>query len=74
MLVIRIFLKIPKNLQCIFEMQKFSDFVKKIHNHFSDLVPDQDTFIIKIDIQGFECKVNYFSIILSLNVYLELLN
>jgi hypothetical protein len=25
----------------------------------TDLLPDKDTFIVKIDIQGFECKVKY---------------
>ena len=27
-------------------------------NLITDLLPDKDTFIVKIDIQGFECKVN----------------
>ena len=29
------------------------------YNLITDLLPDKDTFIVKIDIQGFECKVKY---------------
>ena len=37
--------------------------VKCRNNTITDLMPVKDTFIIKIDIQGFECKVNYSFII-----------
>ena len=39
----------------LFDIQ--NNYINYLYN-ILDVIPDRDTFMIKIDIQGFECKVS----------------